>query len=89
VEAVLAGVYIIGVLGSVMVGRARLGISQRGRLDGATMMNSIPWVAAQIASMFLWPVFLVVWLAKGRPETPWEAVTTQRGHLKVRRRTTA
>jgi hypothetical protein len=78
--------YLIGVVGAVVVGRARAGLSQIGRLSAATMALSLPWVLSQMASLVLWPVFLVVWLARGRPETPWESVETRRGVIQVRRR---
>jgi len=86
--AVFGAIYLVGIIGAVVVGRARVGLSQRGRLSGATMMRSVPWFVTQMASMILWPIFLIVWLAKGRPESPWEAVTAGRdGSLTVRRRT--
>ncbi len=85
--AVIGAVYVVGVIATVAVGRYRVGLSQRGRLDGSTALRSMPWVAVSSASMLLWPVFLAVWLARGRPETPWETQTSPRdGALVIRRR---
>jgi hypothetical protein len=80
-------IYFIGVFGAVVVGRSRAGLTQLGRLSAATVVLSLPWFLSQMASLLLWPVFLVVWLARGRPETPWEAVSSRRGGaIQVRRR---
>ncbi|WP_410597364.1 hypothetical protein [Amycolatopsis sp. lyj-23] len=79
--------YLVGMFASVIVGRSRAGISQRGRLSLFTIFGSLPWFLTQMASMVVWPAFLGVWLARGRPESPWQALTTGGGSLLVRRRT--
>jgi hypothetical protein len=85
---VLGTIYVIGLLAVVVVSRARVGLTQLGRMSGATVLGSLPWFVTQIAAMLFWPIFLGVWLARGRPETPWEVVTAPRsGSLRVRRRT--
>jgi hypothetical protein len=78
--------YLVGMLTSVGVGRSRAGISQRGRLSALTILGSLPWFLAQMASMFVWPIFLCVWLARGRPQSPWKAFDTIDGTVLVRRR---
>lgn len=78
--------YLIGMLVSVGVGRSRAGISQRGRLSLFTIFGSLPWFMTQMASMLAWPAFLCLWLARGRPDSPWRAVTTVDGSVLVRRR---
>ncbi|MEU4252936.1 hypothetical protein AB0F15_36600 [Amycolatopsis sp. NPDC026612] len=78
--------YLVGMLATVGVGRSRAGISQRGRLSLFTIFGSLPWFLTQMASMFAWPAVLGVWLARGRPGSPWQAVTTGGGGVLVRRR---
>lgn len=78
--------YFVGFVGAVVVGRYRAGISQMGRLPTGLMLKSLPWVAHQVTSFALWPVFLGVWLARGRPESPWELVGPVNGSGQVRRR---
>ena len=86
-ELAIGILYLIGVLGALIVGRSRAGLTQLGRLSAATVILSLPWFLSQMASLLFWPVFLVVWLARGRPETPWEAVSSRRGGaIQVRRR---
>lgn len=82
----LAIAYLIGMIATAGVARARIGISQIGRLSMVTILGSLPWFLSQLASMFVWPVLLCVWFARGRPESPWKAVTTGDGTLLVRRR---
>lgn len=79
--------YLIGMLVSAGVGRSRAGISQRGRLSMFTIFGSLPWFVTQLVSMFAWPAFLCVWLVRGRPDSPWRALTTGDGTVLVRRRT--
>ena len=75
--------YLVGVIGTVVVGRARAGLTQRGRLSAATIALSIPWFLTQIATMFVWPVVLVVWLARGRPRSRWASTTGRNGTVRV------
>jgi hypothetical protein len=79
--------YLAGMLASAGVGRSRAGVSQRGRLSLFTILGSLPWFLAQVVSMFAWPVFLCVWLIRGRPASPWRALTTGDGTVLIRRRT--
>lgn len=83
--AVIALIYLIGWFGSVMVGRSRAGLTQRGRLSLTTMVTSFEWTAHQIGSMLFWPVFLAVWLIRGRPESPWQCEISPSGTLRVLR----
>jgi hypothetical protein len=78
--------YLAGMLVSAGVGRSRVGVSQRGRLSLFTILGSLPWFLTQMVSMFAWPAFLCVWLARGRPESPWRAMTTGDGTVLIRRR---
>jgi hypothetical protein len=71
--SVKAVVYIIGFIAAAGVGRSRAGISQRGRLSADLVFGNLPWSLVQMASMVTWPVFLCVWLARGRPKSPWES----------------
>jgi hypothetical protein len=82
----LTVMYLAGAVGAVMVGRARAEISQIGRLRLMTAVLSPVWFARQMASVLLWPLFLVVWLIQGRPGPEWIADGSQ-GVLRVRRRT--
>jgi hypothetical protein len=84
--AIFAIIYFIGVFGAVLVGRARVGLSQLGRLSAATVFGSLPWAISQMVTLLLWPAALVLWLARGRPECPWEAAETRSGSIRVRRR---
>lgn len=84
--AVFGITYFIGMIASVGVGRSRAGISQRGRLSLLTILRSLPWFASQMASMFVWPAFLGMWLARGRPESPWRAMNTGDGTVIIRRK---
>jgi hypothetical protein len=83
---VFAVLYLVGVGGAVVVGRARAEISQIGRLRLMAAILSPAWFGLQMATMLLWPLFLVAWLAQGRPGPKWIADDTQ-GVLRVRRRT--
>jgi len=83
---VIAIIYLIGVFASIVVGRSRVGISQMGRLSATTVVTSMPWFLTQMATMIVWPVFLATWIVRGRPRTPWKAVTSQGGSIRVRRR---
>jgi hypothetical protein len=80
--------YLIGMLVSAGVGRSRAGISQIGTLSLETVFGSLSWTLTQMASIILWPVFLCVWLVRGRPESPWKSVRTGGGSIRIRRRTT-
>lgn len=80
---VIALIYIAGWFGSVMVGRSRAGLTQIGRLSLATMLSSFEWFMHQIASMLLWPIFLAVWLIRGRPDSPWHSEVSPNGTLRV------
>lgn len=82
----LAIVYIGGWLGTVMVDRYRVGVTQFGRVPLATMLTSLPWFVTTLGKMLVWPIVLVVWLVGGRPASPWEATTSSNGVLTVRRR---
>jgi hypothetical protein len=82
----IALAYLVGIITSVVVGRSRTGLSQRGRLSMETIFGSLPWFLTQMVSMFAWPVFLCVWLVRGRPASPWKAITTGDGSIRVRRR---
>lgn len=78
--------YFIGMLVSAGVGRSRAGISQRGRLSLLTILMSLPWFLLQMATMFVWPIVLGVWLARGKPKSPWRAMNTGDGTVIIRRR---
>jgi hypothetical protein len=52
-----------------------------------TIITSMPWFLTQMAMVAFWPIFLCVWLARGRPASPWKSVTTADGSVRVRRRT--
>lgn len=85
-DTVLSIVYLLGVVGAAGVGRHRAGISQRGRLTADLIFRSLRWFGTQMLTMFLWPIFLVVWLVRGRPESPWEMVSGPHGSFRVHRR---
>jgi len=78
--------YLAGMITSVGVGRHRAGISQWGRLSASTIVRSMPWFLSQMASMIVWPAFLVAWLVRGRPKPPWRAVTAGDGTVLIRRK---
>ena len=82
----VAIIYLVGIIASVVVGRSRAGLSQWA-LSIDTVFGSLPWFLTQMVSMLAWPVFLCVWLARGRPRSPWKAITTGDGSIRVRRRT--
>ncbi|GHH56017.1 hypothetical protein [Lentzea cavernae] len=77
--------YFIGMLVSAGVGRSRAGISQRGSLSLLTILMSLPWFLTQMATMFVWPIVLGVWLARGKPKSPWRAMNTGDGTVIIRR----
>jgi hypothetical protein len=84
---VIGLVWIVGIFVAVGVGRARIGMSQWGRLGLETVMRSLPWFLTSLVIMMFWPIALIVWLARGRAETPWELEETPRnGTLVVKRR---
>jgi len=83
-EAALAITYLVGVLGAIIVGRSRAGLSQ-GRLSPATVLGSLPWFMTQIFTLLFWPVTLIAWLVRGRPASPWQAVDARDGSVRVRR----
>jgi len=83
----VAIVYLVGCLAAAGVGRYRSGLSQRGRLPAGTVLTSLPWFLSQVGSMLAWPVVLGVWIARGRPDSPWKATTNPDGHLRIRRHT--
>lgn len=85
----IAVIYLVGCIASAGVGRSRANISQRGRLSAGTIFGSLPWFGTQMVTMALWPVFLCVWLARGRPPSPWKSLRTGGGTIVVRRRTTS
>ncbi len=85
----LSLLYLVGFLAAIAVGRSRAGLTQSGRVSLGTMVTSPEWFAHQMASMFLWPAFVVTWLARGRPASPWQTSTSSRGQLRVRRRARA
>ena len=76
-------VYLAGVLATVVVSRARAGVTQLGRLSAATVALSLPWFLSQIVAMFVWPVALTIWLIRGRPESPWQSTVNHNGTLRV------
>ena len=79
--------YLVGCIAAAGVGRSRANISQGGRLSAATIFGSLPWFGTQMATMAVWPIFLCVWLARGRPPSPWKSTRTRNGTIVVRRRT--
>ena len=79
-------IYICGMLGMVVADRYRVGLTQRGRLSLATVLTSLPWALRTLGKIFVWPAVLALWLVQGRPESPWQAITTRNGTLTVRRR---
>lgn len=70
-EVVFALVYLGGMIISIPVQRHRAEVPQIGRLGMATMFSST-WFMVSIAKAFVWPIVLAVWLAQGRPESPWQ-----------------
>lgn len=83
---VLALIYVGGMVGSVVVDRYRVGLTQRGRLSLATVLTSLPWALVTLGKIWVWPAVLILWLVQGRPESRWQATTTRNGTLTVRRR---
>jgi hypothetical protein len=83
----IAVVYLVGWISAAGVARSRAGLGQRGRLTPGLILGSLPWFLMQMATMIAWPAFLVVWLARGRPESPWKSITTADGSIRVRRKT--
>lgn len=81
----LALVYLGGWLGTVVVDRYRIGLTQRGTVSLETAVTSLPWAVTTIGKMLVWPLVLVVWLARGRPASPWKVSHTRSGGLRVRR----
>jgi hypothetical protein len=84
---VIALIYIVGILAAVGVGRHRVGMSQMGRLDAKLVFLSLPWFLSSLVVIMFWPVALVVWLARGKQDTPWELLEARDGTLMVKRRT--
>ena len=84
--AAIAIIYLAGFIAAGVVSRSRVGMSQRGRLSAGTIIGSLPWFLMQMASMIAWPGFLCVWLARGRPASPWKSIATGDGSIRVRRR---
>lgn len=81
----LAIIYFTGVIAAAVVGRSRAGVS---RLSVGTIFGSLPWVGTQVVAMAAWPLFLCVWLARGRPPTPWKSTTTRTGSVRIQREVT-
>jgi hypothetical protein len=84
---VIALIYIVGIVAAVGVGRHRIGMSQLGMLPAKTVFLSLPWFLNSMVLMMFWPVALIVWLARGKQETPWELREARDGTLIVKRRT--
>jgi hypothetical protein len=83
--AAMAIVYVVGVLGSLMIQRQRAGLTQMGRIPMGTLFMSLPWLLTSVSKMVGWPIVLGVWIAQGRPESPWESTHSGSGTLQVRR----
>lgn len=66
---ILAGGYLIGMLvsGTVIRARAGTGVWLRLKVFGPEGFGPV-WIATATACSVAWPVTLVVWLARGRPE---------------------
>jgi ABC-type dipeptide/oligopeptide/nickel transport system permease component len=78
--------WLIGMVVTVCVGRARIGMSQWGIVPLETVIRSLPWFVTSMVVIAFWPVALVIWLVRGRPSTPWELTTTRDNTLIVKRR---
>jgi len=88
VSTLLTGVWLIGVLVSWLVYTNRAGLSDIKHKQGIDwrefLVPNVPYFALQLGKQLIWPVVLVVWLARGRPASPWVA-KTQIGKYEVRK----
>ncbi|MEU6151489.1 hypothetical protein ABZ816_15975 [Actinosynnema sp. NPDC047251] len=85
-EVVFGITYIIGMITTAGIARSRAGLGQGGRLSFLTILGSSRWFLTQMVSMFTWPLFLCVWLVRGRPKSPWKVTTTSAGTMLIRHR---
>lgn len=67
-ECAVAVVYFVGFLIAMTVLRHRAGLGQ-GRLQILGREGvGLDWFVPHVAAVMFWPITLVVWLARGRPE---------------------
>ncbi|GAA3455732.1 hypothetical protein [Dactylosporangium matsuzakiense] len=66
---------LIGILGSglVYLNRARFG--DTGLNWREFLLPNLPWMLMTLGKMLVWRAVLIVWLARGMPQSPWRAVT--------------
>ncbi|TCK22269.1 hypothetical protein [Pseudonocardia endophytica] len=85
---VLVGVYLIGILvsGTVIRARAGTGVWLRLKVFGPDGFGPV-WIATATACSMAWPVTLAVWLARGRPEP--RVVFNEKAEERSRRETAA
>jgi hypothetical protein len=84
---VIGLIWIIGLIVTICVQRVRIGMTLMGTLSARTVFGSLPWFLICTVSAMFWPVALIVWIAQGRKETPWELVSSPRDNaLLVKRR---
>jgi hypothetical protein len=81
-------IWFLGLIVTVGVQRVRIGMTLMGTLSARTVFGSLPWFLICLVSAMFWPIALIIWIAQGRKETPWELLTSPRDNaLLVKRRT--
>lgn len=71
--------YDIGLVVAFFVYGSRAGFGQVGPNWREFLYSNILFFAQLIGKAFTWPIVLAVWLAQGRPRSPWLAVTELSG----------
>lgn len=67
-ECTIAVVYFVGFVVAMAVLRHRAGVGQgRIKIFGSDGFG-LDWFVPHVVAVMFWPVTLVIWLARGRPE---------------------
>lgn len=67
-EIFLGAVYIVGWFIAMVVTRSRAGVGQ-GRIQVSGSQGfGLTWVMMNAMATLFWPITLIVWLTRGRPE---------------------
>ena len=68
-ELVFAGAYLIGWVAAILILRHRAGINTWGRIQVFGKEGfGLAWVTMCAVCALFWPITLIVWLVRGRPE---------------------